>query len=124
MDVALESGANLGWRSSSVSVRIGCSAWPLPVSVAWLNLPSISGWMGLRDVSFGVAIFAGYDTPPGEELRKILERWVDQFSNDGLARFHSGVGTEAWVVTYEDAARNIDVLASRLANVLSELKSL
>ena len=124
LDIALKSGANLGWGSSSVSVRIRCSAWPWPVTVAWLNLPSISGWMGLRDISFGAAIFAGYDPPPGEELREILEGWVDQFSNDGFARFHSGVGTKAWTVTYEDAARNIDLLASRLANVLSELKSL
>ena len=124
LDVALKSGANLGWGSSSVSVRIRCSAWPWPVTVAWLNLPSISGWMGLRDISFGAAIFAGYDPPPGEELREILEGWVDQFSNDSFAMFHSGVGTKAWTVTYEDAARNIDLLASRLANVLSELKSL
>ena len=58
LDVALESGAQLGWGSSSVTVRINCSAWPYPVTVAWLNLPSISsGWMGLRYASFGAAIF-------------------------------------------------------------------
>ena len=124
LDVALESGARLGWGSSSVSVRIDCSAWPQPVTVAWLNLPSISGWMGMRDISFGAAILAGYDPPPGQELKDILDRWIDQFSNDDFAKCHSGVGTRARTVTYEDAARNIDLLASRLANVLSELKSL
>ena len=126
MDVARESGAQLGWGSSSVTVRINCSAWNPPVTVAWLNLPSISsGWMGFRDVGFGAAIFS-HDPPPGGELKDILiaELWIDQFRNDDFARFHSGVGTEAWIVTYEDAARNIDVLTSRLANVLSELKSL
>ena len=124
MDVALKSGAQLSWGSRSVTVRINCSAWNPPVTVAWLNVPSISsGWMGFRDVGFGAAIFS-YDPPPGQELRDILKRWIDQFRNDDFARFHSGVGAEAWVVTYEDAARNIDVLASRLANVLSELKSL
>ena len=127
LDVALESGAQLGWGSSSVTVRINSSAWPYPVTVAWLNLPSISsGWMGLRYASFGAAIFpgSGYDPPPGQELRKVLDRWVGQFANDSFARSQSGVGTKAYIVTYEDAARNIDVLVSRLAKVLSELKSL
>ncbi len=124
MDVALESGAKLGWGSSSVTVRINCSAWRPPVTVAWLNLPSISsGWMGFRDVGFGAAIFSN-EPPPGQELEEILRRWIDQFRADDFAQHHSGVGTEAWVVTYEDAARNIDVLASRLAGVLSELNSL
>ena len=123
LEVAVDSGAQLVWGSSSVSVRIDCSAWPYPVTVAWLTLPSISGWMGMREISFGAAIFAGYD-PPGKELRDILNRWVGQFSNDGFAKNHVGAGIKAWTVTYEDAARNIDLLASRLANVLSELKSL
>ena len=57
-------------------------------------------------------------------MEQVLKQWIDQFRNDDFALFHSGVGTEAWIVTYEDAARNIDVLASRLAGVLSELKSL
>ena len=82
------------------------------------------GWMGLRDISFGAAIFAGYDPPPGQELKDILDRWIDQFSNDDFAKYHSGVGTRAWTVTYEDAARNIDLLAGRLAKVLSDLNSL
>ena len=127
LDVALESGAQLGWGSSSVTVRINSSAWPYPVTVAWLNLPSISsGWMGLRYASFGAAIFpgSGYDPPPGQELRKVLDRWVGQFANDSFARSQSGVGTKAYIVTYEDAARNIDLLAGRLAKVLSELKTL
>ena len=79
---------------------------------------------GPKRHSFGAAIFAGYDPPPGQELKDILDRWIDQFSNDDFAKCHSGVGTRARTVTYEDAARNIDLLASRLANVLSELKSL
>ena len=125
LDVALESGAQLGWGSSSVTVRINSSAWPQPVTVAWLHLPTVSsGWMGLSDISFGASIFANFDPSPGQELREILKRWIDQFRNYDFAQFHSGVGTEAWIVTYEDAARNIDLLASRLANVLSELKSL
>ena len=126
LDVALESEAQLGWGSSSVSIRIGCSAWPQPVTVAWLHLPTVSsGWMGLSQVSFGAAIFpgSGYD-PPRPELQNVLDRWVGQFANDSFASSQSGVGTQAWVVTYEDAARNIDLLAGRLREVLSDLKSL
>ena len=74
LDVARERGASLGWGSSSVSVRMRCSLWMYPVTVAWLYQPY---------ATFGAAIF-NYVPPPGEELRATLERWVDQFSRDDL----------------------------------------
>ena len=61
---------------------------------------------------------------PGKSCAISSTAGVGQFSNDGFAKNHVGAGIKAWTVTYEDAARNIDLLASRLANVLSELKSL
>ena len=75
----------LGFELRERPDRLFCLA-AYPVTVAWLNLPSISGWMGMRDISFGAAILAGYDPPPGQELkryprplgRSVLERWLCQ----------------------------------------------
>ena len=124
LDVAQESGGTLQWGSSSVSIRMRCSVWPQPVSVAWL-LPQSKkiGWMGTKEFSFGAAIF-GNDPPPGEELRALLERWIDQFSSDDFADDVSSKDVKAWAVGYDAVAHHAELLVERLAKVLSELKSL
>ena len=66
--VAQEHGASLAWGSSGVSVRMRCSVWTYPVTVAWLYPPPAGGWMGFKNIVFGAAIFS-YVPPPGEELR-------------------------------------------------------
>ena len=121
LDVVQESGASLVWGTQGLSVRIRCSVWQQPVSVAWLFPPSVSGWMGLRNISLGSAMF---DYDPPEALRAILERWVGQFSADEFATDSSGKGFKTWSVDYEAATRNIEVLERRLVAVLAELKSL
>ena len=124
LDVAQESGGTLQWGSSSVSVRMSCSVWRQPITIAWLYPTSKKGgWLSTKDFSFGAAIF-DYVPPPGEELRPLLERWIDQFSSDGFAKEISSKGVKAWAVGYEDAAHHVDLLVERLAKVLSELKSL
>ena len=125
LDAAQESGATLFWGSSGVSIRMRCSAWKWPVTVAWLFPPSVSGWMGLTNISFGAAIF-NYETPPGEELRALLESWISQFSSDEFAVSANpqDPGTEVWTVEYNAAAEHIDLLVDRLANVLKALKAL
>ena len=122
--VAQESGAT-EWGTSGVSVRMRCSVWQQPVSVAWLYPPSKSktGWMKTKYFSFGAAIF--YEDPlPGEELQSVLERWIDQFSSDDFTEDVSSKGVKAWAVGYDEAARHADLLVERLAKVLSELRSL
>ena len=125
LDAAVASGASLGWGSSGLSIRMPCSAWQRPVSVAWLFPPSVLGWMGMKNITFGAAIFK-YDTPPTKDLRTLLERWIDQFSRDGFAVAveFSDPGTKAWTVDYAAAARHIDLLVERLTNVLAELKAM
>ena len=125
LDVARKSGCTLAWGPSGVSVRMRCSSWPQPVSVAWFYPPSKSkmGWMRTKDFSFGAAIF-DCDPPPGEELRALLQRWIDQFSSDDFAQDVSSKGVKAWAVGYEAASHHVDLLVERLTKVLSELKSL
>lgn len=123
IDKAREHGGFPDWGSSSVSIRIRCVAWHQPVTVAWLFPPQVSGWMGFRNITFGVAIF-GYDPPPGGELRETLDRWVALFSGDDFAKDVSRSGTKAWEIDYANTVQNIEMLEARLAAVLSELGSL
>ena len=124
LDVAQESGGTLQWGSSSVSVRMSCSVWRQPITIAWLYpSPKKGGWLSTKDFSFGAAIFDDVP-PPEEELRTLLDRWIDQFSSDDFAEEISSKGVKAWAVGYEDAAHHVDLLVERLAKVLSELKSL
>ena len=124
LDVAQESGGTLQWGSSSVSVRMSCSVWRQPITIAWLYpAPKKGGWLSTKDFSFGAAIFD--DVPPPEEkLRALLERWIDQFSSDDFAEYISSKGVKAWAIGYEAAAHHVDLLVERLTKVLSELKSL
>ncbi len=126
LKVAQENGALLAWRSNTVSIRVRVRAevWPRPITVAWLcTRDTISGGgLNIRDFAFG-AINFGDDLPEG--LRTTLDRWADQFAGDTFAEAsESGEGTKVGMVGYDDAARHIDLLAGRLANVLSELKAL
>ena len=124
LDVAQESGGTLQWGSSSVSVRMSCSVWRQPITIAWLYpAPKKGGWLSTKDFSFGAAIFD--DVPPPEEkLRTLLDRWIDQFSSDDFAEEISSKGVKAWAVGYDAASHHVDLLVERLTKVLSELKSL
>ena len=124
LDVAQESGGTLQWGSSSVSVRMSCSVWRQPITIAWLYPSSKKGgWLSTKDFSFGAAIFD--DVPPPEEkLRTLLDRWIDQFSSDDFAEEISSKGVKAWAVGYDAASHHVDLLVERLTKVLSELKSL
>ena len=93
------------------------------MTVAWLYSPAGTGWMRTKLFSFGAGIF-DYVPGPDEDLRATLQRWADGFRNDPFTADASSVGVSAWSVDYEQAVQNIDLLTDRLANVLSELKSL
>ena len=125
LDIAQESGSTFEWGPSGVSIRGRCSRWEQPITVAWLYPPSKAraGWMRTRDFTFGVGIL-DYDPPPAEEIRTILQRWVDSFRDDTFTIDASSKGVAAWSVDYDSAAHHIDLLTSRLAGVLSELKSI
>ena len=78
--------------------------------------------MGFRNVTFGVD--TGYDPLPGEELNDTLVRWANQFSGDEFAKHLPKDWGNFWEIDYDSAAQHIDLLADRLAKVLSELRSL
>ena len=84
LDVARESGAVFEWGTGGgVSVRGRCSRWNQPITVAWLYSPFMEGrgWMRTKEFTFGVAIL-DYDLAPDEELRAVLQKWANTFSDD------------------------------------------
>ena len=125
LEVAHENGATFEWGPSGVSIRGRCRHWQQPITVAWLYPPSKAGmgWMRTRDFSFGAGIL-DYDPGPQEELRSILQRWVNQFATDDFTEDASSRGVAAWSVDYTGVADHIDLLENRLGRVLSELNSL
>ena len=58
LDAAVQSGADIWYGNTfGLSVRARCSAWPRPISIAWLYTQPGRGWMRTRDFSFGVAAY-------------------------------------------------------------------
>ena len=122
LDVAQDSGAALEWGKSSVTVRMRCSLWQQPVSVAWLSPPSTDkGWQKTRDFTFGAAIL---DEALAEGLRTVLEQWANLFKDDDFTTDASSSGVNARSVNYHDAVKHIDLLSDRLADILTKLQSL
>ena len=134
LDVASESGAVLDWGSNGVCIRIPYSGGKKPVGVAWLFPPSVRGvvnWRGLTDVSFGNTLHLRPEAeaePPAEADRLVyaaLRRWMEEvgrydFANDVSVRH----AYPARTISYAAAALHIDRLASGLARVVSEIRSL
>lgn len=124
-EVADRYNCTFNWGRRVVSIRTHCPAWRQPVSVAWLHVPSYAGWMGGKEFSFGAGTGSEdfFERLPGN-LRRLLESWAGQFSEDYNATAISHPNIKGWSIPYEDAAANIDVLAERLENVLRSLQQL
>ena len=121
LDTASKSGALLYWGSTGVSIRMRCPLWNQPVTVAWLYPSSRISWSGTKSFTFGWG-GPSYGYPP--ELASPLQRWADQFAADDFTEDISNQGVIGWAAPHDTAAQHIDLLAERLAGVLSSLKSL
>ncbi len=121
---ARDAGATFEPGSRGFSIRMKCSLWPQPVTVAWMYPPSVtSGWMKTRHFSFGAAIF-DYDPPPPEGLRDLLSQYAREFEDDSYTHDASSKGVVASYAEPDDAAKHIDTLVARLKGVLADLKAL
>ncbi len=123
LDAAAESGGEISYGGSfGLSVRVRCSLWPQPVSVAWLYSEPGKGWMRTRDFSFGTSVLAVEDLP--DELRAVLESWTGRFAADAFVKDASSKGVKAWAVRHETALRHQDDLVERLRGVIGALREL
>ena len=122
LDAAVQSGADIWYGNTfGLSIRARCSAWPRPISIAWLYSQPGRGWMRTRDFTFGVA---AYDHVLPEELQAVLDRWVVEVSADDFAENVSSKGVKAWAVRHEAGVQHQDVLVERLRRIVSELAAL
>ena len=122
LDAAVQSGADIWYGNTfGLSIRARCSAWPRPISIAWLYSQPGRGWMRTRDFTFGVA---AYDHVLPEELQAVLDRWVVEVSADNFAENVSSKGVKAWAVRHEAGVQHQDVLVERLRRIVSELAAL
>lgn len=127
LKVAQENGARLEWRSNTVSIRgrVRAEVWSGPITVAWLCTREATTGGGLHITGFTFGRYVLSDAMP-EDLRATLDQWADQFADYSFAEASRSTaeGVKAWIVGYDDAARHVELLADRLAKVLSELRAL
>lgn len=118
LDVAVRSGGEISYSTSGLSVRVKCSLWSQPISVAWLYSEPGKGWMKTREFTFGVALL---DEELDEELRSILESWTDGTASLSYVQDASSKGVRACKVEYHMAVRHQGDLVERLGSVIREL---
>lgn len=133
LDAAKSAGDTIWRGTSSVMIRMRCSDWNTPISVAWLHPPATSPqqWIAKRP-SFGSGgFFFGATTHYWDQLKEsevptALERWAARFADDEFAEDASAESGTSIVcaVDYASAAANVEVLVSRLAELRAELRDL
>ena len=122
LDVAREGGAKIvrGDQGLSIRVDVPKEIWKPLVTVAWLfPEPGRVYWAGLRDFSFGAA----YPDYHHEELNGIMSRWADYFPFGEGVTF-DGENGGGRTLTHDQVVQHQDNLASGLASVIAELRSL
>lgn len=112
-------------KTSSITISMRCAAWKNPITVAWLYEPGAVGWGQQKGFFFGAGNNTeGFFESLPQNLREVLDNWVEEFSQDAFATEVLKIGIKAWHISHQDAAANIDLLAERLGRVLQELREL
>lgn len=127
LQVADSHGATVAPGVKGVSIRVPCSLWPSrqPLTLAWLYVePGVEHWFVTRDFSFGTAAgqYSRYELD--EQLRTRIEAWESAFADEPFAESIAGRGIVGCAITHADAAANVEVIASRLATVIDDLRGL
>ena len=123
LDVAQERGGFVYFGTRGISIRCRCPAWQQALSLVWIYpFPGRTGWSVAKEFTFGMTLWDIEKYPA--ELLAILRSWTAQFEEDTFVTRASSSNIDAWAITHEVAATNIDLLAERLANVLISLQRL
>ena len=118
-DIADECGGRLvGWDASLAIQAV--SADGKHHTIALVYLPGKS-FQRQKEFSFGARSTNWMVAGP---LRDYLEEWARQFEADGFTEPSSEKQGAVWVVNYDDAVKNISVLADRLRTALTEIRKL
>ena len=122
MDAAVEEGGEIYYGAVGLSLRVKCSLWQTPISVAWLYPVKGQFWYKTREFSFGVANLDVDGLP--ESLRTTLESWAREFESVAHAEDASSKGVTAWAIKHELAVELQDTLIDRLRKVIRALAAL
>ena len=138
LDAASKPGVTIERGPRGVSIRAHVEGQYH--TIAWLLAPDTpeSAWLPVREFSFGAGTNGGRRGNPDEpkrldkltgDLGVTLRAWASQFADYEYTRRDprtelQNEGIEAWVVSYDDAAKHIDVLVERLERVLADLEAL
>lgn len=128
LDSCSDNGAVFEWGSKGVSIRVDCSLWNQPITVAWLYPTPGIGWSATKNFSFGAGNGNGNGHVFGMELpdnlEMLLKNWADQFKDDEFAEDASSTGVIAHSINHDNAVEHIDLLCDRLGRVISDLRAL
>ena len=126
LDVAQMAGATFNWGRKGVSIRVKCSRWRNPISVAWFYPPFERGYIGkARDFFFGID--TGRERAyrkGGRDLQAVLRRWGGRFRDISEGTPLNSGGIRGHIFNCHAAVRKIDILAERLSDVIAEIKAL
>ena len=128
LELTKRSDASISFTTRGANIRAYCPLIDRNVNVAWIISPSKPAWEKVRDFAFGAGsgiangLAFGMELP--DELDAVLTHWAGEFKNDDFAEDSSGTGVIAYSVSPENAVEYIDLLESRLRNVIDEIASL
>ena len=118
VSIAIEEGGEVYYGATGVSIRVRCSLWDTPLSIAWLYPEKDRGWNKTREFSFGCAVLDENELP--ESLRSLLESWSNEFAADDFTEDVSSLGVKAWMIVHEQAVEYEKILVSRLIRIIHE----
>lgn len=120
LNAADKSGAVMAWGSSSVGVRVKCSLWRNPVTIARFYLPTAENIGNNREFTFHKTRSDEYP----EELQEALDQWVGKFTQDNFGAEVNDAWDIGVSVSANDFVKNVGLLTSRLCETLSEIRAL
>ena len=114
----------LYWGTSGVSIRVLCPRHRVPFTIGWLYPPGTTNFRyKTRDFTFGEEV-TYYHPDLDQEVKDILEEWVNLFAEDPFTVDASSKSIAAWYVPHAEVVQHIALLEDRLSEVLIRLQSL
>jgi hypothetical protein len=107
-------GYRLQWGAKAIAVRLLLNDGREPLTIAWLNPPGLSGWMGLTDVTLGYFEESADRFPAAKSA---LDAYVTKLSALPGAVPVSGKGMRSWHLDQSAFVANAPALIDILVDV-------
>ena len=114
VDAVTDTGGELRYRRTAITVRGRSSKWQHPLYLARFYMPDGGRFEFTIDYIDGLP----------EDLRTFQKEYVGKFSSDDFISTNNGKWGEGWVVDSDNFVKHIELLTGRLCSALSELANL